>query len=231
MKFETALNSVHSLVGRKAIARNALFGAIGSLRSAVSQLEGMTKSISVLTERGFHHRAEALRHSDRYATLNATVDERAKRAQGIYAIAAASFDIKPEFEPGVPRHLSSEQLAQIAEFSGMSVEKVSEIRNRADSKRYATELEAMSMTEAMFWSAEADEDPEIKAETAMKALQQSLTFIMTWSNPDFAELGILKHDIQIMETLVAKEELHEDDRDEPGMTRRSTETITEGEDE
>lgn len=225
MKFETALNSVSSLVGRKAIARNSLFGAIGALRSAVTQLEGMTKSVSVLRERGFHHRAEAIVHSDRFASLNERVENAAKRAQGIFAIASTSFDIKPEFEPGVPRHLSSEQLAQIAEFSGMSVDKVSEIRNRADSKRYATELEAMSMTEAMFWSADAEEDPDVKAETCMKALQQSMNFIMTWSNPDFAELGILRVDIQIMETLVAKEEIHADDREEPGMTRQSTEHV------
>lgn len=214
MKFETAMNSISSQVGRKAVARNALFGAIGALRSAVTRFEGMTKSVTVLREKGFHHRAESIVHSNKYKELDAQVEAAAKRAQGIYAIASASFDISPEFEPGVPRHLSQEQLAQIADFSGMPIDKVIELRTKADTKRYASELEAMSMTEAMFWSADADEDPDVKAETVLKALQQSMNFIMTWSNPDFAELGILRVDIQIMETLVEKESHHEEDREE-----------------
>lgn len=205
MKFETALNTIHSQAGRKAVARNALFGAIASLRSQVSRFEGMTKSVTILREKGFHHRAESIVHSTKYKQLDAQVEAAAQRAQGIFSIASASFDITPEFEPGVPRHLSQEQLAQIAEFSGMSVDKVIELRTKADSKRYASELEAMSMTEAMFWSAEAEEDPDVKAETVLKALQQTMNFIMTWSNPDFAELGILRHDIEIMETIAARE--------------------------
>jgi hypothetical protein len=225
MKFETAMNTISSQAGRKAVARNALFGAIASLRAQVSRLESMTKSITVLTEKGFHHRADAIRYSDRYLSLDKAVETAAKRAQGIYCIAAASFDIKPEFEPGMPRHLSKEQLAQIAEFSGMPVDKVIELRHKADSKRYASELEAMSMTEAMFWSPDPDEDPEVKAETVLKALQQTMGFIMTWNNPDFAELGILRVDIEIMETIVARESKHEGDRDEPGMERQSTEEV------
>ena len=225
MKLETALNSISSLAGRKAVARNTLFGAIGALRNAVSRFEGMTKSVTVLREKGFHHRAESIVHSAQYQALNAKVEELASRAQGIFCMASASFDIKPEFEPGVPKHLSQEQLAQIAEFSGMSVDKVIELRTRADNKRYASELEAMSMTEAMFWSADPQEDPEVKAEVCAKALQQTMQFIMTWSNPDFAELGILRVDIEIMETLVAREQEHEDDREEPGMERQSTEHV------
>jgi hypothetical protein len=225
MKFENAMNTISSQVGRKAVARNALFGAIGALRSKVSQLEGMTKSIVVLTDKGFHHRANAIRHSDRYSQLDAQVEAAAARAQGIFAQASASFDIKPEFEPGVPKHLSQEQLAQLADFSGMSVDKVAELRNKADNKRYASELESMSMTEAMFWSANPEDDPIVKAETVLKALQQSQMFIMTWSNPDFAELGILRHDIEIMETIAARESNHEGDREEPGLERQSTEHV------
>ena len=225
MKFADAMEKVHSQAGRKAIARNALFGAIGALRNNVSHFEGMTKSITVLTEKGFHHRANAIRHSYWYAQLDAAVEAAAKRAQGIFCIASASFDIKPEFEPGVPKHLSQEQLAQIAEFSGMSISKVIELRTNADTKRYATELEAASMTEAMFWSADPDEDPDVKAETVLKALTQTMQFIMTWSNPDYAELGILKHDIEIMETIAAREAEHEGDREEPGLERQSTEHV------
>lgn len=225
MKFQDAMEMIHSQVGRKAVARNTLFGAIGALRNKVSQFEGMTKSITVLTDKGFHHRANAIRHSDRYTALDAAVEAAASRAQGIYCIASAKFDIKPEFEPGTPKHLSQEQLAQIAEFSGMSVDKVTQLRTNADNKRYASELEAMSMTEAMFWSAEPQDDPDVKAESVLKALQQSVQFIATWSTPDFAELGILRVDIQIMETLVAREQEHEDDREEPGMTRQTTEEV------
>lgn len=224
MKLEAALNAIHSQTGRKTVVRNALFGAISGLRAACFALEGMTKSISVLTEKGYHYRAEALRNSDRFTSLTASVEERANRAYGIYCLASASFDIKPEFEPGIPKHLSQEQLAQIADFSGLSTEKVAALRNAADNKRYAAELEARSMTEAMFWSATPDEDPEVKAEGVMKALQQSVQFIATWSNPDFAELGVLKYDIQLLETIVASEANHEDDREEPGITRRSSET-------
>ena len=225
MKLETALNSISSLAGRKAVARNTLFGAISALRNAVSRFEGMTKSVTVLREKGFHHRAESIVHGTQYTTLDAKVEELASRAQGIFCMASASFDIKPEFEPGVPRHLSQEQLAQIAEFSGMSVDKVIQLRTNADNKRYASELEAMSMTEAMFWSAEPQEDPDVKAETVLKALQQTMNFIMTWSNPDFAELGILRVDIEIMETIAAREAEHADDREEPGMTREGREEV------
>ncbi len=224
MKLETALNSISSQVGRRAVARNTLFGAIASLRAQVSRFEGMTKSVTVLRAKGFHHRAESIVHSNKYKELDTKVDAAANRAQGIFAIISASFDISPEFEPGTPRHLSQEQLAQIAEFSGMSVDKVVELRTKADTKRYASELEAMSMTEAMFWAAsDPDEDPEVKAETVLKALQQTMNFIMTWSNPDFAELGILRVDIQIMETIVEREANHEDDREEinDGSTRSS----------
>lgn len=210
MKFESALHSVHSQAGRKAIARNSLFGAISSLRMLVSAMEGMTKSINVLTERGYQMRADAIRNSPRFLTLEEKIQQAASRAQGIYAVASASFDLTPEFEPGVPKHLSKEQLTQIADFAGMSVEKVTELRHKADTKRYAAECEAQSMTEAFFWAAEADEDPEVKAESVLKALNQTVQFIATWSSPDFAELGILKHDIEIMETLAAREMDHED---------------------
>jgi hypothetical protein len=205
MKFETAMNTVHSLAGRKAIARNSLFGAISSLRTVVTQFEGMSKSISLLTEKGYGMRAEAIRNSTRYLALEKEIEERASRAQGIYAMASASFDITPEFEPGVPKHLSSDQLAQIAEFSGMSVQQVVELRNKADTRKYNSEMESASMTQCFFWAAEAEEDPEVKAESVLKALNQTVNFIACWSNPDFAELGILKHDIQILETIAARE--------------------------
>lgn len=205
MKLEIALNSISSQLGRKAVARNTLFGAISSLRSKVSQLEGITKSVSILREKGYHHRAEAIANSARFKALDAQVEVAAQHAQGIYALASASFDLTPEFEPGVPKHLSQEQLAQISEFSGMSLSQVIDLRTKADNKRYATELEASSMTEAMFWAAEAEEDPEVKAESVLRALKQTMQFITTWSNPDFAELGILRVDIEIMETLAARE--------------------------
>ena len=224
MKLETALHTVHSQSGRRAIARNSLFGAIASLRAQVSRFEGMTKSVTVLRDKGFHHRAESIVHSNKYKELDTKVEAAANRAQGIFAMISASFDISPEFEPGVPRHLSQEQLAQIADFSGMSIDKVIELRTKADTKRYASELEAMSMTEAMFWAAsDPDEDPEVKADTVLKALQQTMNFIMTWSNPDFAELGILKYDIEKIETIVVRESEHEDDREEinDGSTRSS----------
>lgn len=205
MKFETALHTVHSQAGRKAIARNSLFGAISSLRSLVSAMEGMTKSITVLTERGYDMRANAIRTSTRFLSLEDKIAKAAARAQGIYCIASASFDFQPEFEPGVPKHLSRDQLAQIADFSGLTVEKVKALRNASDEKRYRSEVEAMSMAEAMFWAAEAEEDPDVKAESVLKALNQTVQFIATWSSPDFAELGILKHDIEIMETIAARE--------------------------
>lgn len=216
MKFETALKTVHSQAGRKAIARNSLFGAISSLRSLVSAMEGMTKSITVLTERGYDMRANAIRTSNRFLTLEDKIAKAASRAQGIYAIASASFDFQPEFEPGVPKHLSRDQLAQIADFSGLTVDKVTQLRNASDEKRYRSEMEAMSMTEAMFWAAEPEEDPDVKAESVLKALNQTVQFIATWSSPDFAELGVLKHDIQIMETVAVREMDHEDDREELG---------------
>lgn len=217
MKLETALNIVHSQAGRRAIARNSLFGAISGLRALVSQFEGMTKSISVLTERGYAQRAEAIRSSTRYQVLEEKIEAAASRAQGIYAMASASFDLTPEFEPGVPKHLSQEQLAQIADFSGMTVEKVVALRNAAADRKYRSEMEAMSMTEAYFWAAPADEDPDVKAESALKALNQTVQFIATWSSPDFAELGVLKHDIEIMETIAANEMDHEEREGQLGV--------------
>lgn len=222
MKFETALHTVHSQAGRRAIARNALFGAISSLRALVSAMEGMTKSITVLTERGYHMRADAIRNSTRFLTLEEKIQAAGSRAMGIYAIASASFDIQPEFEPGVPKHLSSEQLSQIADFSGLTVEKVTQLRNAAADKKYKSEVEAMSMTEAMFWAAEADEDPDVKAESVLKALNQTVQFIAVWSNPDFAELGILKHDIEIMETIAAREMDKEDAEGSLGINEAGT---------
>jgi hypothetical protein len=222
MHFSDALSLVHSQQGRKTIARNALFGAIGSLRALVTQMEGMTKAITVLESKGYTLRAENIRNSTRYIALEKNVQERASRAQGIYAIASASFDLMPEFEPGVPKHLSQEQLAQIAEFSGMSLEKVIELRNNAADKKYRSEMEAMSMTEAMFWSAEADEEPDVKAESVLRALTQTINFIATWSSPDFAELGVLKHDVQIIETIAAKEMDLEERAGELGINEDGT---------
>lgn len=222
MQFTDALDLVHSRMGRKAIARNALFGAISSLRAAVTQLEGMTKSINVLTERGYQQRADNIRNSTRYTTLEKTCSDRASKAQGIYAIACQSFDITPEFEPGVPKHLSRDQLAQIADFAGMTVEEVVAKRNAADERKFRSEMEAMSMTEALFWAAIEEEEPEVKAESVLRALQQTITFIATWANPDFAELGVLKHDIQIIETIVAKEEELSERSGELGMNEEGT---------
>jgi hypothetical protein len=122
----------------------------------------------------------------------------------------------------VPKHLSKEQLAQIADFSGMSVDKVVELRNKADEKKYRAEMEAMSMTEAFFWAAEPQEDPDIKAESVLRALNQTVQFIAVWSNPDFAELGILKHDIEIVETIVAREMEYDESAGQLGVNEEGT---------
>lgn len=222
MKFESALGLISSQSGRKAVARNCLFGAISGLRAAVTQLEGMTKSITILESKGYHERATAIRNSTRFLKLEQTCKERAEKAQGIFAIASTSFDLTPEFEPGVPKHLSKEQIAQIADFSGMSIDKVQEVRHNAAERKYRSEMEAMSYTEALFWSADAQEDPDVKAESVLRALNQTVQFIATWTVPDFAELGILKHDIQIIETIVAKESELEERSGELGMNEEGT---------
>lgn len=208
-----AIEQISSTRGKTSVLRNTLFGAIGGLRAHVTRLEGMTKAVTVLRERGFQQRADGIINSSKFKDTEAKIEAAAAKAAAIHGV-ADQYGIMPEFEPGLPKDTDPELKARLVVLakkrgkSDLEIQQSLTKRNTNAMKRYAAETEAASMAEAFFWSAEgADfEDIEVRGESVLRALNQTADFIESWSVPDEGELELLCSDIKLVEKLIAEAE-------------------------
>jgi hypothetical protein len=199
MKFKTMMESIHSEQGRKAVARSAFFGARSALLAATAQLEGLSRTITLLQDK-YPERARNIRESTRFTDADVKAQAAANRAAGIHAIAEAFGKVDVDFTPTMSMPPTKDEAEQIADAAGLDVQFVLTKRAEAANRRFHAEMEASTMAEAFFYGAmEPDEDPDVRAEIALNALTRQRGFMLEWSNVDYAELVLLKHDIALME--------------------------------
>lgn len=224
MTLKTALTNLNSTRAQQAVARAVFFGACSSLRNACSNLEQMSRTIRNLEER-FPERAAALRSSNKFAELDKKVDEAANKAAGVHAVCEAhDIMLNVDFAPPLPTATTNEEAQRIADATGLAVDTIIEQRRKAQERKYGAELEAEDFAAAAFWSATAPvSDTFVKVETIEKCIEKTQMYIITWSTPDYAELGMLKLDSEMVSTwgvLYPDENLPEAYEDEEAVAFR-----------
>lgn len=198
------LSNIKSERGLKAVLNSLWFGSKGALLANAANFEQMANTVRKLTDAGYGDRAETIRNSNRYVTLEQRANEAAERAASIHAWAEAhGLSIAVDFTPDYQRGKDEKQLQVASEASGVDINVIKEKERRAIENRYHAQLYAQMAAEALFWSADGGSDNvEIRAETVLNSLTRQRDFMLEWSNLDLGELTLLKHDIDHMLHLI-----------------------------
>jgi len=224
------LEQIHSQQGLRATYQALCFGGIQSLLTRTTNYAKMSLLVNRMKKDGRIAEATTLETSDRYLKAKEGAEQAATRLAVIHAKAEQSFAIELDFNPQMQRGSSTDELAKKAAFAGVDVSHVQAIELRNAAKRFEDADAAKSLAEALFYGADTmgtieetkDEygyvDGEIthditiyiRPEHISKALIRTRDYLLGWSTPDWAELGLLKADIEALDKAQNKfEELTE----------------------
>lgn len=207
MKLTEVMSSIKADYGLRRVCQALFFGAQQRLLSAAATVEGITRSINVLSEK-FPDRAQRIRDSGRYRDALSRMDEAANYAATMHGVIETKLVIEPEFSPAEFSLPGEAQLKEAAAFAGCSVEELVAAQITAAEKKFQQQSMAQQLASAAFYSAEAAEDCEVKAETVLRALETAMGFARTWnlSQNTLATMGLLRADIEWAEKQVAHAE-------------------------
>lgn len=208
MKLTEVMSSIKAEYGLRRVCQALFFGAQQRLLSAAATVEGITRSINVLSEK-FPDRAQRIRDSGRYRDALGRMDEAANYAATMHGVIETKLVIEPEFSPAEFSLPGEAQLKEAAAFAGCSVEELIAAQITAAEKKFQQQSMAQQLASAAFYSAEATEDCEVKAETVLRALETAMGFARTWnlSQNTLATMGLLRADIEWAEKQVAHAEV------------------------
>lgn len=208
MKLTEVMSSIKAEYGLRRVCQALFFGAQQRLLSAAATVEGITRSINVLSEK-FPDRAQRIRDSGRYRDALSRMDEAANHAATMHGVIETKLVIEPEFSPAEFSLPGEAQLKEAAAFAGCSVEELVAAQITAAEKKFQQQSMAQQLASAAFYSAEAAEDCEVKAETVLRALETAMGFARTWnlSQNTLATMGLLRADIEWAEKQVARAEV------------------------
>lgn len=206
MKLSQVMQSVNCEYGLRRVCSAIMFGATQRLLSAAATVEGITRSINVLSEK-FPDRAQRLRDSSRYSDAIKRMDETAQYAATVHGVVETRFPSELEFTPAEFRMPDEATLKQAAEFAEVSIERLVNDQMVAAEKRYQQQLLAKDLASAAFYEAVADEDCDVQAATVMNALLRVREFMLTWnmSLNTVTTLGLIRDDIKRFEPYVERE--------------------------
>lgn len=206
MKLSQVMSSISCDSALRRVCGTVMFAATQRLLGAAAAVEGITRSISFLAEK-FPDRAQRLRESNRYTDALARLDDTAKHAATVHGVIEARFPQEPEFMPAEFRMPDEATLKQAAEFADVPVDKLISDQITAAERRYQQQLLAKDLASAAFYSASADEDAEVPAQTVMNALLRAREYMLSWnmSVNTITSLGLLRDDIKRMEPIVERE--------------------------
>lgn len=207
MKLTEVMGSIKAEYGLRRVCQALFFGAQQRLLSAAATVEGITRSINVLSEK-FPDRAQRIRDSGRYRDALGRMDEAANYAATMHGVIETKLVIEPEFSPAEFSLPGEAQLKEAATFAGCSVEELIVAQITAAEKKFQQQSMAQQLASAAFYSAEAAEDCEVKAETVLRALETAMGYARTWnlSQNTLATMGLLRADIEWAEKQVAHAE-------------------------
>ena len=192
--FSFVMSALSSQRVKNAVANAAFFGAAGALRGACARLESFTRTIGAIQDK-YPERAEKMRSSTTFADLNQKAELAANKAAGIHAISEEhGVMIRLEFEPPMPKSKTQAELEQLATLTRIDKETIAAHVDKANERRYASELEASDLASSLFWTACADSDAPIKFESVAKAIERTRLNLLTWSSIDLAELALIASD-------------------------------------
>lgn len=193
--------------GVRSALRSLFFGARSSLLSACANIKNMNATVARLRKDKFNDRADAILETPRYKTLQSAVDQAAIRCASIDAYAnSLGVMIDADFNPVMRGGKTQEQLTAVAQATGIDEAKLIEIESRGIKASYARELDAQTDAEVAFYSSEADDTLEIKAEVVLRAFERERNRMLEWANLDLGELTLMRHDIEVLTRMADFEE-------------------------
>ena len=207
------------------VCKSLFFGASQSLLAASVNYHKLITVINTMKETNREGEARTLENSKRYLSAKERAENAAKRAAIIHTFAE---DIPVEFEPTMKRGSDKAQLKEKADWAGVSVEHLTDLEQKQANRMFLEQQTASSFAESLFWSVDTEATDEegfseqikiyVNPHQVLKALYRTRDWILTWSKPDLAELGLLRYDIAMLEEACVKfakiiENSHEASRD------------------
>lgn len=215
--------------GKASVFQGLIFGATQSLISRAIAYSKFSKVLNQMKEEGRVHEATSLEASNRFLSAKEAAENAARRLVNLSTYAP---EIEISFEATLQRGSSQEQLQQKAQFAGVEEDYVRTIEIKNALKKFQQANEATAFAESLFYSVDivevqTEHDADgyeyettathpviIRPDHILKGLQRARDFILSWNNPDYAELGLIKADIETMEVAANKfEQLQENSTD------------------
>lgn len=222
------LSIIKSERGLRSVLSSLFFGAKGALLATAANFENIERTIGNLRKAGYADRAEAIASGNRYQKLHDAAHGAALKAMSIHAYADAHGAVfEADFSPDIQRGKDKKQLAEAAEAAGIEIEVLVKKEAEAIKRKYDQHAQAQSFAEGLFWSADFNDQVEIKSETVLNALVRQRDYMLEWSVLDLGELTILKHDIAAITAYIEIEAQRGDPTegsiDDPGNEATMTE--------
>lgn len=201
------LSLIKSERGLRSVLSSLFFGAKGALLATAANFENIERTVGNLRKAGYADRAEAIESGNRYQKLRDAATAAAMKAMSIHAYADAHGCVfEADFSPDIQRGKDKKQLQAAADATGIDVAVIIAKEAAAIKRRYDQHAQAQSFAEGLFWSADFNDEVDIKSETVLNALVRQRDYMLEWSVLDLGELTILKHDIDAMVAYIAIEE-------------------------
>jgi len=218
--------------GKLAIYQALCFGGVQSLMARTVNYVKIKSVIDRMKAEGRTAEVINLEASNRYLTAKEQAEAAAIRLSVIHAHAESLFTIVLDFTPTMQRGSSTSDLEMKASFAGVELDYVKAIEAKNALKKFKETENASSLAEALFYSADventsteynADGDEMcfstpikvfIRPDIMQKALIRSRDYLLTWSTPDWAEMGLIKADLESLEKAADKYEAMQDNGNE-----------------
>jgi hypothetical protein len=201
------LSILSSERGVRAALRSLFYGSRSSLLQACANIKSMNATVERLRKDGYQDRANAILETPRYTTLKSAVDNAAIRCASIDAYAnTLGVMLETDFNPVMQGGKTKEQMLAVSEATGIDVAKLEEIERKGIKSRYDRDADAQTDAEVAFYSSEANDELEIKADTVLRAFERERNRMLEWTNLDLSELTLMRHDIEVLERMVDYEE-------------------------
>ena len=221
---EDALSILSSEKGIREVYSNSIFGTTQQLLSNAQKLQKFNQHITRLEETGFINKAEAIKESTRFIMTQERALESATRLAILDANATAKgLNIDIELSPTLRKMSPKDKIAEKAKFARMKEEEVEALEQKAHLATYNAQLSAQALAEELFFSAETEEEVIhvvddagqtetviesvpifFHPESVLKALTKARNWLLTWNEPDYAELGLLSSDMDTVEEALSK---------------------------
>jgi hypothetical protein len=201
------LSLIKSERGLRSALSSLFFGAKGALLASAANFESIERTVGNLRKAGYADRAEAIESGNRYQKLQDSAHAAAQKAMSLHSYADSRGAVfEADFSPEIQRGKDLKQLQAASEAAGIDIEVLKQKEANAIKRKYDQHAQAQCFAEGLFWSADFNEDIEIKAETVLNALSRQRDYLLEWSVLDLAELVVLKHDINAMVAYIEVEE-------------------------